>query len=280
MKILKLRTFFLGSLLLATLILSFTLVNKPTQSTNRDNIFRLQAPPFVSAASAATAPADVDIGTLLDEEAGISAWFQAPDLINLSQVRGQFRTIETETDDYIIGSVPVPDHVEHFDVHVYVHRDGWILAYYLRSDPTSKIVDVKGMTINTTKLKTVVAAVAGAAGAPFADVTYYDFRYPNATNMMLIAEDKNNGNDFTIQLPSSFGYFERGWALYAGCTWTPPPTFRVDGTNKVGQATWNGGCAYYGVLTASELLPDTTHTVVVDGYQYGYGVLVITYRVP
>lgn len=242
------------------------------QSALPNGAFALKAPAFVGVAHAEGDAAAVDIGAQLDQEAGISAYFKSPDAITLSQVRGQFRTIETETADYIIGSVGVPNHTENFDAHVYVHKTGWILAYYLRVDPVSKIIDVYGSTINTTKLKTVVAAVASAAGAPFTDVTYYDFRYPNATHMLFVAEDYNNGHEFTIQLPSIYGYFERGWALnnFGGQS----AYFQLDGVNLT--ATWSGNAMYYGTITASQLLPDVSHTVVIDDY----GILVIVYRVP
>jgi hypothetical protein len=58
------------------------------------------------------------------------------------------------------------------------------------------------------------------------------------------------------------------------------PTFSVDGVQKIGQTFWNDGDTFYGILTASELLPDVTHTIVADSYYGGYGVLAITYRVP
>ncbi len=50
-------------------------------------------------------------------------------------VRNRFRTIEAETNDYIIGSVDLQDYPEQFDTHVYIHRDGWFMAYYLAADP-------------------------------------------------------------------------------------------------------------------------------------------------
>ena len=159
----------------------------------------LQPPTFLKAAHAAD---NADVLARIDEEAGISAYYKTPDAITINQVRSVFRVIETETADYILGSVAVPNYVEHYDVHVYVHRTGWILAYYLRVDAVSKILDVVAQTISTTKLKTVVSTVAITAGAPFTDVTYYDFRYPNATHMLLVAEDDVSGNTFTIKLPS------------------------------------------------------------------------------
>jgi hypothetical protein len=259
---------------IVTLMLLFGLGFTPTQDSLRQsgNALRLEAPAFIHTAYAQGQPTAFDLGAYLDQEAGISAYYKSPDAITLSQVRSQFRTIETETADYIIGSVAVPNHPDNFDAHVYVHKTGWILAYYLRPDPVSKIIDVYNSTINTTKLKTVVSAVAGAAGAPFTDVTYYDFRYPNATNMLFVAENISNGNQFTIQLPSTYGYFDRGWALnnFGGGS----AIFRVDGVDIPN--IWNGANMWYGTITSAQLLPDTPHTVTVDDY----GVIVIVYRVP
>ena len=228
----------------------------------------LQAPTFLQKAHAV---GEADVLARIDAEAGISAYYKTPDAITISQVRSTFRTIETETADYIIGSVAVPNYVEHFDVHVYAHKSGWILAYYMRGDPVSKIVDAKATTLNTTKLKTVVAAVASAAGAPFSDVTYYDFRYPNATHMLMVAEDFANGNAFTIQLPSSYGYFAREWALM---NFNGERYFTVDGIRQ--DPVWGAADHYYGTLTASQLLPDVPHTITVDDW----GVLVLVYRLP
>lgn len=230
-------------------------------------VLRLQPPSLVTTAYADTG----DIGARLDEEAGISAYFNAAQPITLSRVRSQFRTIETETADYILGSVPVPNYVEHFDAHVYVHRSGWILAYYLRPDPVSKIIDVKARSITTTKLANVVTAVGGAAGTPVLDVSHYDFRYPNATHMLLVAEDNTAGDDFTIQAPSSFAYFERGWATQ---DYYSSEYFYVDGVNKPN--TVYDGDNPYGTINASQLLPDTPHGITTGPW----GVLVVVYRVP
>ena len=215
----------------------------------------------------------LDIGQILDDEAGISAYFKSPDAINLSQVRAEFRTIEDETADYIIGSVPVPGYYESADPHVYVHRDGWILAYYLRDNPVGKIVDTNAKIITTTKLKNVVAAVAGAAGAAFSDVVYYDFRYANATHMMFIAEDSADGTAFTVQLPSTYGYFERSWAYQKAA---PGCYFRLNGVQPSSDGS-DSSSNRYGTFTVAQLPPDVTHTVDVG---CGWGVVVILYRVP
>jgi hypothetical protein len=85
---------------------------------------------------------------------------------------------------------------------------------------------------------------------------------------MLIAEDEANGNDFTIQLPSAYEYFERGWA--SSRAWVT-----LDGTSL---SASGHDILYvpYGSITASQLSPDATHTVAV----YEWGAMVILYRVP
>lgn len=243
-----------------------SLVRRTNLASAAQPTLRLKPPALITTAYADTG----SIGARLDEEAGISAYFNAAQPITLSRVRSQFRTIETETADYILGSVPVPNYVEHFDAHVYVHRSGWILAYYLRPDPVSKIIDVKARSITTTKLANVVTAVGGAAGVAVQEVSHYDFRYPNATHMMLVAEDDNAGNEFSVQLPSSFAYFERGWAVQDNCC----DYFTVDGANKP-NTTWDSDSPH-GTINASQLLPDVVHNITTGPW----GVLVVVYRVP
>lgn len=241
-----------------------------------DRTLSLQAPPFVEAADGERPAAAPDVGAQLADEAGISAYMQTSSAIDLNLVRGEFRTIETETADYIIGSVAVPEHPEEFDVHVYVHTDGWILAYYMSDEVTSKMADVKAQTISSTKLETVVAMIAGTLGESVDSLKYYDFRYPNATNILMVAENDDDGTYFSIELPSDYGYSERSWAAYESHDDTPE--FEIDGT----QATrdWSGSHMAYGSIPSSQLLPGVSHSIVIDDYGDTYGALVITYRVP
>lgn len=273
----------IGSLLPVALLLALGLLLFPhllgptTAGSQPGSTLSLKAPEFIGRAYAQEGPEGIDIGAKLDAEAGISAYFKATDPINIGQARGAYRTIEIETADYIIGSVAVPNYPEHYDAHVYVHKDGWILAYYLKDDPASKIVDVRGQTIQSTNLRSAISVVASAAGAAFGDVSYYDFRYPNATHLLLVAEDDDNGADFTINPPAEYGYYERSWAVHGH----QEQLFYVDGTNYGNSPTYRDGSwqIAYGTLTASQLLPGTTHTVYIySGNKYG--VLIITYRVP
>jgi hypothetical protein len=262
----RFHLFLVVVVVIVVLAVSFAAQGNPDKASLPDLVFELKPPLFAGQAYAGSTP----LGDYLDSEAGISAYYDSGFSINLNNAANAFRTIESQTQDYIIGSVAVPNHVEHFDPHVYVHTSGWILAYYLRPDPISKIVDVRGGTISSTLLKTVVGKVAAEAGVPFMDVTYYDFRYPNATNMILVAENSGVGdNSFTIKIPGSYGYYASGWAHCCAAN----GHFRLNGVNNPNMQ-YSGNNHRYGVLTASQLLPDVTHTVQV----IGYGVLIIIYR--
>lgn len=253
----------------AFLVLGFTRQN----SAQPGKTITLSAPTFLTVAQAASVASPV--ADRLDEEAGISAWFQTSGPISISQIAPVFRTIEVQTGDYIIGSVAVLSYNEHFDAHVYAHKDGWILAYYFNNAPISKIVSIREDTITSTNLDTVISIVAGAAGEPFTQANYYDFRYPNATNILMVAENDANGNTFTINLPSTYGYFERGWAgdrgQYSG-------NFYVDGVKAATTFTVPYSNEY-GTITSAQMLPGITHTIEIDGHM-SYGVLIVTYRVP
>ena len=270
MKILRFRKLKVLLLSIITVLLISGSVSGIKDNSIDGSKIRLEPPPFLISAQAA---GNNEIATRLDNEAGISAYYKTNDPINLDNAANAYRVIELRTADYIIGSVPVTGYEEHFDAHVYVHTDGWILAYYNKQNPIAKIVDIEHHTISTTNLHTVVSVVASAAGVPFTSVNYYDFRYPNATHILMVAEDDLSGLDFTISLPSSYGYYERGFALDNRYKY-----FYLDGT-ALPLAYAYGSPLYhaYGVISASQLLPDITHTVQINNSGH-YGVLVVVYR--
>ena len=265
----------------AVLLVAFSLASKPGSPAHADNVFSLQSPPFVGIASAQ----EVSGASIIEDEAGISAWFQASTSINLDDVRDVFRTIETETANYIIGSVPVTNYPESEDVHVYVHKDGWILAYYLAEDPVGKIFDWRmyhdtSRTNISTKLENTIAVVASAAGVPFSNATHYDFRYPNATHLMLIIEWVYGGTDSCeVKLPGSFAYYERSWSLGSNSHTAAGARYRLDGVTVEDYVRdWHTS---QGFLTAAQLSADQFHTIEIHvPSDYAYGGLALVYRVP
>lgn len=203
------------------------------------------------------------VGQKIQDEAGIAAYYKAPNFLNLESIRPLFNSIELESPDYLLGSISVPNYDEHFDVHVYARNDGWIMAYYLSSAPTSKMIDTEAGTLATTKLTIVMNNVAVTGGAPFGNVTYYNFNYPNATHMLLVGEV--GADDFEITMPSAYTYHELSWAIEYG-------SLHID-------ESYYDSTYHYGPIQLTSFLPDIIHVVEVP-YTNVFGTLVVIYRVP
>lgn len=233
-------------------------------STQTNQKLSLARPPFLQAARA---QAPEEVAAMLDQEAGISAWMYSPVPIDLVNAANAFRVIEDQTADYIIGSVDLVNYTEHYDAHAYVHEDGWILAYYLRPDPTAKMISIKEGSILTTNLAAIIGTVASFGGVPLSDINYYDFRFPNAESILLVYENNADGDDYTINMPTSFAYYERSFASYWSIT--------LNGTEiRVNLHDGNWG---YNTISAAQLPPGVTHSIKVYDYNH---VLAITYSEP
>ncbi len=77
----------------------------------------------------------------LRDEAGISLYLDAGRTIDPNDAKIPEVMIEKETADYFIGSLRLPDLSEDEDVHCFVHEVGWIVIYYLKGVPVSKLIE-------------------------------------------------------------------------------------------------------------------------------------------
>ena len=134
-----------------------------------------------------TQPALAEATTLADV-AGLTAWYNAGVTITPAAFISGFSTVEYQTADLVVGTVDIPVYVDEYNPYVLVHSSGYILAYYPNTDPAGKMVDVIAKSLNTTLLEYAVVMVGAAGGLTIADVTYYDFGNPGATDMLLLAE--------------------------------------------------------------------------------------------
>jgi len=257
------RIFKIGivALFVGGFFLAFNLMSKP-EAANENNVLPLQAPPFISTVMAA--PSIATTASFLEDEAGIAAYTQTAGSIDLSLVRDVFRTIEYETADYIIGSVEVPDYPEDHDVHVYVHANGWVVAYYRAEEPAAKIIDLRhydGVGITTTKLKMAMQEILVVVGIVTFDTSYYDFRYPNATKLMLIAEryDGTYNYSFDLQLPDTFTFYERSWTHYCYNCDYPGSSILYLNDVVISELDTSGYGYNYGAFTPAQLPPLIYH---------------------
>lgn len=273
----------LVSLVILGLGLAVSPVAEPAPATGGRFMLSLQRPPFLSTVSAQISPDELDIGEYLDDEAGFAAWYETSGPIDLDDVRPLFCpdpdncTIELETDCYIIGSIDLPNYPPYWDVHAYVHCDGWIVVYYLNTDLSSKILDVKAWTIEHTNLTTIVSLITSAAGYPMLGEKYYDFRNSSANRILLVAEDDTDGDCYTIWMPPDFAYAECTWAKYNNY-FSGSPTFLVDGDQMSAARIESNAILGY-PIPPPYCAPDVTHTVCVNAtYGTDYGVLMVIYR--
>jgi hypothetical protein len=193
-----------------------------------------------SASAAVDFPAD---------EAGISAYVKAKDNVDLNLTKSAFASIERETPDYIIGTVEMWGHTEEQRPHVYVSKDGWVVAYYTNERPSGWIMpwgDYAGGPLSSTTLSKSVGIVANAVGGTTNGLKYYDFRYPDATKMMIIVEFGNT-DFFKMKIPTTISTYAVDWSLYkTSCSYCGNGYAYLDGA--LFGSTGNGGRAYGSLL--------------------------------
>jgi len=235
--------------------------------------------------------------TFLDTEAGISLYVNLSHPIDLAVARtADWSGIEDETSDYIIGSIRLPNLTAADDVHCFVHKTGWIVIYYLKGEPISKIVDWNSWGQDTrklteNKLQTGLKQMTNTLGVVATDTRYYHFQYPNATKCMLIFRTLVGGgeNSFNVTIPNDITVYERSWSHYASKTREAYGTpyysyFKIDGNTIDSIYGDYDPVTNRGTLIVSQLFPNVSHVLSVS-YEYGswnlYGICVgLVYQEP
>lgn len=248
----------------------------------KDSGIALQRPAFFGVAHAETG----QLSNFAEDEAGIAAYINLNQVVTLNVVDDVCRTVEASTADYFQCNVGITDYAESADVKVYVQKNGWVLAYYPKGTDTSKIFDwahYDGGTSIPTMLEQALTRVIQKSGSTATTFTYYHFAYPNANRLMLIADKTITVNDeFQVTLPSGFSYFERSWAFRDAYTPNAYSEILLDAISLF-KGTGQKDKYFTGLLSASQLAPDTVHTITIDPYLSNsnlFGGLALVYRVP
>ncbi len=156
--------------------------------------------------------------SFLEEEAGISATAKLA-TVDLDLAAAAYKTIERRTADYIVGSIAIDDYHEYDDVHVYLDVSGDIIAYYRNTEDICKMLDWRHYTVGqpmSTKLEWALNKVCQAMSQTLPPVKIYDFRYPQAQQIKIIADENFSGGteDFRIRIPSNYTLYRVGWSVY------------------------------------------------------------------
>jgi len=218
-------------------------------------------------------------GSFLDQEAGISAYTNLGQKIDLNKIGTSLKTVEAETDTYVIGSISVPNYKGYSreDVHCFAHKDGWVVTYYRNTEPTSKIISFRNWSgkITGTKLDMGLAAACDALDQKAPYVRYYHFKYPDAVKLMVIV--KTNSGNSTIMIPSSFAIYERSWSNgQSSNDYARGTLIKIDGIAVSGEeGRKNEEYGAYGLINPAQLKPDMFHRLNVSAF---YGAIVLLYR--
>lgn len=245
----------------------------PHDKAEKNNALALTAPAFYHVARA---NGDVRAGTdFLSQQAGIAAYANAGRSISIPSVRPLFRGVERVTDDYIIGAMKAPAYVgipydeEEVDPHAYIHKDGWIVAYYLKDVPAVHIVSwptYEADKLTRNNLSDVISNTLSVLGVETFVVDYYDFRHPNADSLLIITDGENTdrqSDSFTLKVPDSLTVYERAWEFAAY-------SFKAETSCKLNDSILQSGSSCdecwevkNGFLTDIQLRPNVLSTVTI-----------------
>ena len=267
-------------------------VEKGISEGGGKGVISLMPPPFIGIAGAAEAMGGGGEGAgastvSLSNESGISAYLNAGS-INLNQARTAYKSIDTETSEYIIGIVQISGVDESIYPRVYTNKDGWILAYLPKDEPASAIVQWQGYTggaITRTTLEDGISKVCKATkkNCTRDNVSYYDFRFPEANRMLWVVErvtDFWEENPFNFTIQNELVVYNGSWSFDASSL---SADLRIDGDIICSLSVFGGDYGYY---NATHLEKGVTHNVeLIAGGSSSSGktaeaATIITYKVP
>lgn len=211
-------------------------------------------------------------------EAGISAYVNVGQSIDLSKAKNAMRGIQAEGSNYVIGIMELSGLPEEEFPHMYISSDGWILAYYSKFAPASRIMHwgkYSGGMISTTTLKDAISKICPAIGSNFSQVEenlgYYDFKYPEAAKMVIavdIVDDVTNTRDtdtMNFSIPNDVTLYE---ASFSHRSIGGSSFLKVDG-DSISSTSKDASYLDCDYLEDLYLVPGKVHIVLIDEGSWG-----------
>jgi len=220
-------------------------------------------------------------------EAGISCYMRFQQTVDLQRVQRSLRVIEEATTDYVIGVIELEGSDQSMWPHVYVTKDGWVLVYYSKSDPTSKLMQWSSYsdgTIKSTTLRDALLTLEGNAGLDPSkadgDLKYFHFQWPEATKLLIVADYVTNGSHaFYYTVMAGLSVYDATWTqrgISTSGSYYPGSSSVLDG-----EALYSFGSGQtFGVLPGKWWrTPDQRHELLLQGsYAATYFALFFVYR--
>jgi hypothetical protein len=174
----------------------------------------------------AISPAVNAATTFPKNEAGIAAYVKLAPLsqTNFDNARRLLFDSASASSTYMIGiesynaAEQNQTYKDSIDFHIYLGTNGWLVAYLLKDETPSKIVNWNaGQPLSNTMLKAVIEDAIQKIGATASSsIQYYDFFHPEANKMTLVrenltAETASTTNDFNVTVPGTL--YQASWAI-------------------------------------------------------------------
>jgi hypothetical protein len=155
-------------------------------------------------------------------DAGIAAYVSVGPNVDLNKTYAAYQDVVDTSQTSIIGTVKIPNLIGDSVPLVYVGADGWIIAYYPKTEPESRIMQWNGYSkpyVNTTTLEDAISKMATALGVNYesikGNIKYYDFRYPEANLMTMIVETVGGGGgSFNFTIPQTMTLYNVSYSQY------------------------------------------------------------------
>jgi hypothetical protein len=166
------------------------------------------------------------VGAFPQGEAGLTAYVNTGQVVDLEKLKSIFSTVDEVGDNYILGVVQIPDWGGNIAIHLYADTDGWIVAYLKKDEPVSMVMqwgtsDADNPTIGVIKSTTLEDALykagdAAGVGIVSNAIKYYHFGFPNANRMMIIVKvQATDGSSIhQIEIPANYVLFDSAYYHY------------------------------------------------------------------
>jgi hypothetical protein len=256
-------------------------LEKGIEEGEGNSVISLMPPPFIGVAGAAEATGG---NAFPEDEAGIAAYVNVNQSINITEAVKEFTQTEELSQTHAIGIIPIDNMRGTMNVHVYVDTGGYIVAYFKNTEPASNIIKWSGMDFDNPKIEDFITNAAIKEMCAKIDVyyldieddiKYYDFEYPNAEKMMLFLNARSSGgNEYThIFIPGKYRLYEASYSLIATLYRYNDVYLYVDGTQiaHVDEYLTTGRYNLENVLTLGE-----PHSIKLNTkYSGGVGTILI-----
>ena len=166
------------------------------------------------------------------DAAGLSAYVKLEQRIKITEELSRiFERIEDVGGNYIIGTVKVTNFVGDVYPHLYVDTEGWVVAYFLSNEPASLVMHWSGNAYDPnpfigSTLEEALARACQALKVQLPAVSYYDFRYPKANNILILLSvlPTSGTKNMYVKIPSTYKLYSVSYFMY-GCNLERPYTW-------------------------------------------------------